>query len=153
VNKKVLILGLGGLLLLGGGGGALYATGMLGGGHDGKQEEAKPAEPEKAGSGVFVQLEPLMAPVIVDGKIKMQVSVTLSLEVKDSDSRNEVARLLPRLRDAMLQDLYGTPVVGGDGEGAIDLPSLKSRMLAVARQLLGADRVQQVLVTKAMRIG
>jgi flagellar basal body-associated protein FliL len=147
------------VLLLAGGGGGLYASGMLGGGAAPEQTAEEKAAEEAArqeaarGTGVFVQLDPMTAPIMVDGRLRRQVAITFSLEVRDNETRGEVARILPRLRDAMLQDLYAAPVMTEGGLGQMDMLNVKSRMLAVARQLVGTEEVIDVLVVRAVRMG
>ena len=66
---------------------------------------------------------------------------------------NDLVAVMPRLRDAMLRELYRKPVVRNDGDGTINIDSVKTRMLAVAQGMLSAAKVQDVLIVKAIQVG
>lgn len=144
-------------LLLGAGGGGVYATGLLGGPPP-AEASAKKAEAEAEKNArtlpeaVYVQLDPLAAPVIGDGRIRYNVMLTLSVELADQDHKAEVSRLMPRLRDALLMELYARPVVRDADSGRIDLVSVKERMFQIARDVIGEAVVRDLLVVSAVRI-
>lgn len=154
--KKLLVVA-GLALLFGAGGGGVYASGMLGGPGPAeaapkKQENAEAASrtlPEAA----YVQLDPMAAPVIGGGKVRYNVMLTLSVEIADQSQKADVARLMPRLRDAMLMELYARPVTRDDESGRIDLESVKERMFTVAQDVVGQKIVRDLLVVSAIRVG
>ena len=95
----------------------------------------------------YLELKPLMIPVIDRTGITQQVNLVVSLEVP-TGSIEEVSRYEPRLADAYIQDLYG---VLGTGYGLVngrvlDVPTIKKRMHAVAERILGEDKVNDVLL-------
>jgi flagellar FliL protein len=95
----------------------------------------------------YVDLKPLILPVITDRGLTQQVSLMVSLELPYGKGE-EVAPLEPKLTDAMLQDLYGAL---GNGQammkgGVIDVPALKQRLSAVSMKVLGADKFHDVLL-------
>ncbi|MBM3489423.1 MAG: hypothetical protein FJX68_03080 [Alphaproteobacteria bacterium] len=153
--KKLLIIGGAALLLLGGGGAGLYVSGLLGpqAPVDKQAEEKKQQAAMAAAQPVYLQREPLTAPVMENNRLKQQIMLTLSLEIIGSDARENALKNLPRLRDAMLRDLFTESILRGDGSGAIDLEDLKIRMLQAARSVVGKDKVRNILVVKAVRIG
>lgn len=156
--KKILILVVLLLVLLGGAGGGLYFMGMLDPllGKDPESvaaAEAAAVAAEEAANPVFVPMDVLAAPIIVDGRVRNQVLLSLSLQVKDQSARNDVIAKMPRLRDAMLQDLYTEPVVREGSSGAIDINGVKARLLAIAHRVMGSERVRDVLVIKAVQTG
>jgi len=156
--KKLILFGGIALLLLGGAGGGLYMTGMLDSLLGKKPADAEAAEKDDghgdaaAHEAVFVPMEPLAAPIIVGNRVRSQVLLTLSLQVPDMKARNDALSVMPRLRDAMLQDLYDAPVVRHDEDGAIDIATVKVRLLEVAHRVLGPETVRDVLVIKAVQI-
>jgi hypothetical protein len=101
--------------------------------------------------GHYIQVDALTAPVIVRQRVRHHILLTLSIEVPRVSDKNQVARVMPRLRDAMLRDLYAAPIVREEDSGHLDLESLRERMLAVARQTVGTDIIKDVLVVRAMR--
>ncbi len=153
-KKLVIIAGL--AVLFGVGGGGVYATGLLSGptpaeasAKEAKAEAEAPSRtlPEAA----YIQLDPLAAPVIGGGKIRYNVMLTLSVEVAEQSHKADVTRLMPRLRDAMLMELYARPVTRNDESGRIDLESVKERMFTVAREVVGEKIVRDLLVVSAVR--
>ena len=146
-------------LLIGTGGGGVYATGTFG---PAPAEASSKKEPKAEGHGdakrslpdtAYVQLDPLAAPVIGGGKVRYNVMLTLSVEVADQAQKPEIARLMPRLRDAMLMELYARPVTRDDESGRIDLVSVKERMFVVAQEIVGKKVVRDLLVVSAIRTG
>lgn len=158
--KKMIIIAGAAVVLLGGGAGGLFATGMLdpllGGGEKAEQDAeavAKAKELEEAQEAIFVELSPMMAPVIVGSKVKQQVMLTLSVQVKDLGSKNDLVRILPKLRDAMLRELFDKPLVRDETDGTLDIPGIKYRMLDVTHGLLTKDQVQDILIVRASLTG
>lgn len=95
----------------------------------------------------YVELAPLLLPVITSRGLTQQVSLVVSLETPYG-KKAEVTLLSPRLSDAYIQDLYG---VLGSGRsmisgGVVDVQFIKQRLKDVATRVLGADRVHNVLL-------
>lgn len=156
--KKLIIIGGAAVVLLGGGAGGAFMTGMLDpllGIEETKNEEevAKAKDLEQAQDAIFVELSPLMAPVISGGRVKQQVMLTISLQVKDVGAKNDLVRIMPKLRDAMLRELFDRPLVKDKGDGSLDINDIKSRMLRVAHGVLARDQVQDVLIVRASLTG
>jgi len=163
--KKVIISVLALIVLLGGVGGGLYAMGMLDEllgivhdpGADGKEGEGAASgqgtDAEQANASLFVQFDPISAPIISGGRVQYQVIMTLSLQVAGIGSKNDVQAVLPRLRDAMHTELFTNPILVDDDTGAIDLPDLKKRMLLLIRSMVGDEGIEDVLVLNILRMG
>ena len=95
----------------------------------------------------YHEMKPLMIPVINRGGISQQVSLVISIEVPHGNL-DKVSLYEPRLADAYIQDLYG---VLGTGYGLVngkvlDVPTIKSRLKAVAQRVLGEDVAHDVLL-------
>ena len=155
VAKKLLIVA-GLAVLFGAGGGGVYAAGLLSGStsaeSSGKEAKAEAKAPSRIlPEAAYVQLDPLAAPVIGGGKIRYNVMLTLSVEVAEQSHKADVTRLMPRLRDALLMELYTRPVTRNDESGRIDLESVKERMFTVAREVVGEKIVRDLLVVSAIR--
>lgn len=155
--KKLAIIFVLLLLLAGGGAGGAYYMGFLDSllGIEETPEEiaAREAKAKKAAMAemTYVPLDPFAAPVVEGRKVTRQVLLTLSLQVPSLAAKNDVVSVLPRLRDAMLTDLYARPVISLDDSGAIDIAGVKQRMLAIARKVVGKDKIHNVLVIKALQ--
>ena len=159
--KKIIIIAGAAVVLLGGGAGGLFATGMLDsvlGGAEQHDEEAAEAKAkaeklEQAHESIYVELSPMMAPVIVGSRVKQQVMLTMSLQVKDLGAKNDLVRIMPKMRDAMLRELFDRPLIRDDGDGTINIRDIKARMLVVAHSLLNKEQVQDVLIVRASFTG
>jgi hypothetical protein len=136
--------------LFGGGGEERAAAGPetsddMGGGHGGGGEGGA------VDDSVYMQIDSLTAPVIVRQRVRAHILLTLSLEVPSVSDKSTVARAMPRLRDAMLRDLYAAPIVREDDTGLIDMETLRERMIQVARATIGTDLVKDILIVRAIR--
>lgn len=155
-RKIIVVAGLASILALGGG---AHFSGVLGGAAPAEASAKKEAKPEgdehsrKLPETTYVQLDPLAAPVIGGGKVRYNVMLTLSLEIGEQSHKASVTRVMPRLRDAMLMDLYARPVVRDDESGRINLESVKERMFDIARDVVGGGVVRDLLVVSAVRTG
>jgi flagellar protein FliL len=163
--KKIIIIVVGLVVLLGGAGAGLFFMGML----DeplGLTEHVEGEEGESAGEGsgegsdaeqvaeaLFVQLEPISAPVISKGRVEYQVLLTLSLQVSGIGAKNDVQAVLPRLRDALHTELFSGPIQRDEETGVIDLTDLKKRVLSLTRNMINSDGIEDVLVLKIFRMG
>ena len=140
-------------------------SGLFGGGDE---EKAAAAEPEKTDGGhgggggadaeggsvddsVYMQIDSLTAPVIVRQRVRAHIMLTLSLEVPSLSDKSTVARAMPRLRDAMLRDLYAAPIVREEDTGLIDMDGLRDRMIQVARATIGKELVKDIMIIRAIR--
>ena len=158
LNKMIIIAGAA-VVLLGGGAGGLFATGMLDpllgkeeAGHD-EEAAAKAKEVEEAHEAIYVELAPMMAPVIVGSRVKQQVMLTMSLQVSDIAAKNDLTRIMPKLRDAMLSELYDKPLIRNDSDGTLNIRDIKMRLLQVTHGLLKEKQVQDVLIVRASLTG
>lgn len=144
---------------------ALVALGLLGGGAAGaymyfnKPVEAAQTEQASAESGheqakgeqvapSFVELEPLVLPVVDEDGVSQVISLVVALEVKDEQSALEVEKLSPRLKDAYIQDMYGALSNNGTTMqgGVIQVGAIKSRLSKISTKVLGENVVKDVLL-------
>lgn len=141
------------LVLVGGGGAGAYFMGFLDSllgveevaeGGEGKKEET-------VDEALYVQLDPISSPVIANGRVEGQVILTISIQVADTAARNDVAKGTPRVRDAILQSLYGHPLVRHSEDGTIDIARTKGRLKEQLIGLLGEERVVDVLIVRALQ--
>lgn len=159
---RILILGMAGLLVLGGGGaGAYFFLGQgkaeAAVGETAAHQDAGEAKAEKGKGGghgesagpvaSFVQLDPLILPIIDENGISQVISLVIAIEVKDEPSTATVRKLSPRLKDAYIQDMYGVlnKRVAMQG-GIVQVGMIKDRLNSVTRKVLGEDMVKDVLL-------
>lgn len=155
---KMAAIGLLAVLVLGGGAAGAYfyfaKPAVAAGGpvdeaakaaHDAKSKEA--AEGAAAPVQEFVELHPLILPVIGENGVTQTVSLVVSLEVPDAATAEEVKRLSPRLQDAFIQDMYGALNRKDSMEkGVIRVAPLKARLNRVTTKVLGEGKVNDVLL-------
>lgn len=106
------------------------------------------AEPERPPAPpVYVEFNPILLPVVGDGRVEQTVNIVFALEVADQEAANRAIALAPRLNDAFLQALYGTlhrrEVMRN---GVLDLSAIKRRLVEESNRVLGQGVVRDVLV-------
>ena len=112
-------------------------------GHGGKEVDPNAPHPDFE----YIQLNPLVLPIITDRGLTQQVSLLISVEVPYG-KKDEVQPYEPRLADAFLQDLYGALGTGTGlmRGGVVDIVAIKQRLVAVALKVLGTERFHDVLL-------
>lgn len=152
---RTILIALVALIVLGGGGAGAYFYFM-------KSAEAAPTEgehdtaakkaDEHAKSGhnehyEFVELDPLILPIIDENGVSQTVSLVVAIEVADAQTASTVEGMAPRLKDAFIQDMYGVlnehAALKG---GVIQVSILKKRLNKISHKVLGDDVVQDVLL-------
>ncbi len=156
---KMAIIAIVAILLLGGGGGAAYfffmkpaeASGGEMAEHEKAEAEAKAAaeaeahgEPEELH---FVDLAPLVLPIIDESGVSQVVTIVVAIEVPTGDDAAMVKKLKPKLKDAYIQDMYGVlnrkAITTG---GVIEVGKLKARLTRITKGIIGEEQVNDVLL-------
>ena len=155
--KKVLIA-LAAILILGAGAAGAYfyfqhpAEASVGDNEEhqaAKEADARAgAEGEHGGGGGdFVELDPLILPIIDETGVAQVVSIVIVIEVSSASIGNDVKKYSPRLKDAYIQEMYGIlnehAALRG---GVIQVSMLKDRLKTISRRVLGEDKVVDVLL-------
>ena len=94
----------------------------------------------------FVELSPLILPVINDRGVTQMVSLVVALEVDSQEKADKVTLFSPRLTDAYLSDLYGTFSRKAPQDGVIPIDYVKKRLNSASAKILGEEIVSDVLV-------
>lgn len=109
-----------------------------GGGHGGAKESA---------GHEFVELSPLVLPIVDSSGVTQTVSIVVVIEVEGSGNAGLVTSLEPRLKDAYIQDLYGVlnrhAALKG---GVLQVQVIKDRLLQISNRVMGEGVVQDVLL-------
>lgn len=147
------------LLVLGGGGAGAYfyfsqtaeasAGPDAGDDHDLAKKDEKHAK--KGGHGeeevVFVEMDPLILPIVDNSGVTQVVSLVIALEVPNKEMAKEVETLTPRLKDAYIQDMYGVlNKYAAMKGGVIQVSMIKERLNKITHDVMGEDRVNDVLL-------
>ncbi len=149
---KIAILAIVAILVLGGGAGGAYfyfnqqaeASVGEGGEHAAAKEVKKDSKPEHL---AFVEMDPLILPIIDAEGINQLVSLVIVLQVHDEKQKAEVTAQMFRIKDAYIQDMYGSlnkNVAIKDGVLQVDI--LKQKLSAASNRVLGDDVVSDVLL-------
>jgi flagellar FliL protein len=157
---KLAVMALVAVLLLGGGAaGAYFYFDKPAEAAGGPVDEAKKAEhdakvakaKEEGGKGApvaqFVKLDVLILPIIDETGVTQTITMAVSLEVPDEMTAKEVEHLSPRLKDAFIQDMYGTlSRKNAMKQGVLQVNMIKERLNKVSTKVLGQDKVKDVLL-------
>lgn len=148
------------LLVLGGGGAGAYfyfskpaeasageAAKEVAANHEKDKEKKKGGGGHGGGGTEFVELDPLILPIIDSSGVTQTVSLVIALEVEDKAKADEVRKLTPRLKDAYIQDMYGVlnkhAALKG---GVVQVSAIKGRLTKITTDVLGEDMVSEVLL-------
>lgn len=140
-------------------GGGGHGGGGGGGGHGGGEKKAESEEGDNkkgevgvtggrfAGDPVYVHLQPIILPIITDRGAEQIVTMIIDLQTATFELATEMHTNMPRLKDAILQALYG-----GLGDGSmrnanmLDLEKVKFHIKKTLNQVFGEGAVLEVLM-------
>ncbi len=133
-----------------------------GGGHGGEgshaakgKEDSKSKKKEAVsitgGQGpddpIFLHLAPLTLPIINDYGAQQLVTMLIDLQMKALEPAQKMQKEMPRLKDAVLQALYGGLADGSMCNAqALDIPKIKTAIHDTINRVFGGDYVQEVLI-------
>ena len=151
---KVAVIAIIALLMLGGAGAGGYfyfkQPAEAASGASGEHAEGAKDKHQKGDHGpasIFVQLDPVILPIIGKDGVTQTVSLVIAIETGDEAGKAEILRLAPRLKDAFIQDMYGMlnqeVMVRG---GVIQVTALKSRLQQISYRVLGKEQTKDVLL-------
>ncbi len=132
------------LVLLAAGGYFAWTQFLSGNSGEGSSEFfAKSTEPG------FVEMEPVTAPWVRDGKFAHYVVLVVNLELTSEDDIGVVRKYMPRLRDAFVTELHAIAMMRPRRQRLIKIERVKARLLVRAERVLGPGVVSGVLVQLA----
>jgi flagellar basal body-associated protein FliL len=143
--KKVVLAVVLVLLLGGGAGGYLVFFG---------DAARKSAAPKPAPPPEYMKLERFVVPIIRQGSVDGYSRLEVTLEITDFETRKEIERIVPRLRDAIQSDLYAyLPLRRAGGVGATaDVEGMRKRIHAVVDKQVGPGKVTGILLEEIMDV-
>ncbi len=95
----------------------------------------------------FVELSPLLLPIVDNNGVSQVVSLVISLEVNSEESREMVEKLSPRLTDAYIHDLYGVLNYKAALQGGVvQVSEVKRRLNMITTKVIGEDVINDVLL-------
>ena len=137
------------VVLLGGGGGAAYFFRDALFGEEGADAAAK-APIQEVPDALFVDLETLNIAVIHNRRIEKHVVLQVALEVIDDEARIRVAKSLPRIKDAFIQDVYDFYAYQQPGQRGVNVEVIKRRLKRTADEVMKDGSVKNVLIQGAI---
>ena len=119
-------------------------------------KEAYAQEAEGEGSveeGPFYQeMDPLSVPIRrKSGSIKYHMFLVTSLEFDAEEKKQKSRKLMPRIRDAFIQDLSGRSVMHKDKSRGLDFEQIKRRLLKQSKKVLGKNAPSAIHVVKVFK--
>jgi flagellar FliL protein len=147
---KKLFIAVIGLVLLGGGGFGAYTFFNKPAEATETKEIESAAEDAKAGEAApptFVELKPLVLPLLDQNGVSQIISIVVSLEMDTPEKAAEVELMKPRLTDAYIQGMYGVLSSKSVMEGGVlQVGYIKNRLNTITSKVMGEDKVKDVLL-------
>ena len=95
----------------------------------------------------YVKIEPLFIPIIGDKGLSENVSISIVIEVPDSERAQVVRTNEPLLTDAFIHDMYSVlNNSSGRRDGVVRVDVIKDRLNRSSRRILGDENVNDVLL-------
>lgn len=100
----------------------------------------------------YLEMKPLSVPIRrKSGAIKYYMFIAMSMEFDEKDKKDYSRRMLPRIRDAFLQDLSGRSVLHKDKKMGVDFELVKRRLIKQAKKVLGKNAPHGMHVVKVFK--
>jgi len=133
-----------------------YASGH-GGGGDKKAEGEKKAEKKKGGApsmltqgpenSYYLKLDPMIMPVLGKNNVQEVVSMIVALQISEEKNVAQVAHLIPKIKDAYMNALYGNLNKATYRNGQfLDVTKLKNKLVLVTQGFADKKVIQDVLI-------
>ena len=115
--------------------------------------KSEASEEEVVEEGPFyLEMKPLSVPIRhKSGSIKYYMFLTMSLEFDEKEKKDFSKKVIPRLRDAFLQDLSGQSVLHKDKTRGVDFELVKRRLTKQAEKVLGKNAPNGMHVVKVFK--
>ncbi len=138
------------VLLVAGGGGAAWWFLLREAPADATAEADRAPETEDKDSvrKRYVELEPMVLPIIREGQVTLHLTVVLAVELITPMPEVDVARLQRPLRDAIFSELHAVYALRYVQEKGFDHPIVRERLMRASERILGPGQVRAVLVRK-----
>jgi len=124
----------------------LAPAALAGGGGSAPKAEA---DPESASR---IDMPPLVAPLVIEGRLKGYVYVTLSIQAGAVSDVWAIRNRTPFVQDAFIRDVYAHPISAPTAD-AIDTKALAERLAARARAAVPDTPIKDVKVSAVHIVG
>lgn len=152
---KIMMMIVGALLMFAGGGAGAYfyfqqeaeASAPEDEEHEIKKAEKKEEKGDHGTVYEYVELDPLILPIVDKKGVSQVVSMVIALEVDSPSTAARVKAMAPRLKDAYIQDLYGVlsehAALKG---GVIQVGYIKERLNKISQEVVPDGEINDVLL-------
>lgn len=113
------------------------------------ETEKKP--PKQLPLGRYLTLAPFTLPLFDGQDVVEQMTIVVALELVDEDQRQEVSRLVPKIRDAMYRELYNMVSFRRKGAALPEVDEFKVRLHRTVRPIVGEKLVKSLVVQQAFK--
>mgnify|MGYP003394190244 CR=1 FL=1 len=100
----------------------------------------------------FVKVGPMQLVVRGQNGRNYRIMLNMNLELVDPNNKVKVYKMLPRLRDAYLRELFGVPMAANGEWRADEMDSVKARLLGQSNQVMGSNMIANVVIQQAIAI-
>lgn len=99
----------------------------------------------------YYTMKPFTLPLMRKGQIIEQFTLVISMELTEEDSRPDLAKWVPRIRDNMYQLLYQMVTFRRRGAPLPDVDMFKERLSNIVKRVAGKHLVKGVLIQLAFK--
>ena len=107
-----------------------------------------PAEPPR-----FLDMDPLVIPLFAGDTVAGRIQIQVKLETTGAENEEFLTRIMPRLSDSFLRELYSYLPRVLRKQGTIDVFLIKKRLQRVADQTAGEGRIDNILIQSVTEAG
>lgn len=95
----------------------------------------------------FVELDPLVLPIVDNNGVSQTVSMIVSLEVHSEEAAETIKKMKPKLLDAYIQNMYGMLSYHATVKGGVmQVGEVKKKLNLISTEVLGEHVVEDVLL-------
>ena len=110
-----------------------------------KAEAAAKLETFDKEAPAFIELDPLVIPIVREDRIGGSVQLQIQIETKN-EHRLELLKMQPRISDAFIRDLYGFIPRMLKTRPDLDLDILSRRLVIIGERAVGPGYIDNVLI-------
>lgn len=110
--------------------------------------DAAPPEPPR-----FMDMDPLVIPLFAGDAVAGRIQIQIKLETTGAENEEYLTRIMPRLTDAFLRELYNYLPRLLSKQGSVDVFLIKKRLQRVADKTAGEGRIDNILIQSVTEAG
>jgi flagellar basal body-associated protein FliL len=88
--------------------------------------------------------------MVEDSRVVGRLELSLQVHATDASAAGKIEEMLPRIRDLLMTRITPTPIPGTSNLSAQTLTEMKSSILDLLHDVLGANAVDAVYIVKAV---